>query len=147
MAKQNLSDASIGLDRRQLLATAAVTVAGVVPNAAGTTNAAGAVNAAELPVPAWNVCAATVGRIEEIGARNRIRAEAGLPLLSVPKELRKMKQADDAAEFDAFAAANRQRVWDEVLAPVRQAKGEPNWYPTRLNEGLAFQAQVGKTLT
>jgi hypothetical protein len=149
MAKQIQSEPSLSLDRRQLLATAAaVTVAGVVPNAQTTqaVNSARAVNAAELPVPAWNVCAATSRRIEEIAERNRIREQARLPLLSVPKELRKMKKAADAAEFDKFADRHRQAVWDEVLGPVREARGEPNWCPTRLMEGLAFQAQVSRIL-
>jgi hypothetical protein len=33
-----------------------------------------------------------------------------------------------------------------VLGPMREAKGEPNWRPIRWMEGLAFQAQVGKSL-
>jgi hypothetical protein len=57
-----------------------------------------------------------------------------------------MKQAADATAFEEFADRHRQAVWDEVLAPVRQARGEPNWRPSRLMEGLAFQAQVGKIL-
>ena len=93
-----------------------------------------------------NVCAATARRIEEIVARNRIRAEACLPLLSIPKELRRMKEADDATEFERFAAHHRQAVWDEVLRPVREAKDEPTWRPTRFMEGLAYQARVSKIL-
>ena len=48
--------------------------------------------------------------------------------------------------FEEFADRHGQSVWEEVLAPVREARGEPNWSPTRLMEGLAFQAQVGKIL-
>jgi hypothetical protein len=44
-----------------------------------------------------NVFAVTAWRIEEIIARNQIRAEACLLLLSIPKELRRMKEADDSA--------------------------------------------------
>ena len=62
------------------------------------------------------------------------------------KELRKIKNAEIAAEFDEFADRHRQEVWKEVLAPVRQAKGEPNWRPTRLMQGFAFQAQVSRIL-
>jgi hypothetical protein len=75
--------------------------------------------------PALNVCASTARRIEEIVARNRIRHEARLPLLSIPKELRRMKTVDDAAEFERFAAHHRQSAWEEVLEPVR--KGWKDW--------------------
>jgi hypothetical protein len=57
-----------------------------------------------------------------------------------------MKQVTDAMAFEEFAAVHRQAIWEEVLAPVREARGEPNYRPTRLMEGLAFQAQVGKLL-
>jgi hypothetical protein len=73
-----------------------------------------------------NVCAAAARRIEEITARNRIRAEACLPLLSIPTELRRMKEAADAAALEAFADANRDTVWDEVLGTKREARGEMN---------------------
>jgi predicted Fe-S protein YdhL (DUF1289 family) len=96
--------------------------------------------------PAHNVCAGTARKIEEVAERNRIREEAGLPLLSISKELRKIKNAEIAAEFEDFADQHRQAVWDEVLAPVREARGEPNWRPTRLMEGLAYQAQVNRIL-
>jgi hypothetical protein len=38
--------------------------------------------------------------LPEIAKRNRIREEAGLPLLSIPKELRRMKKAEEEAEFE-----------------------------------------------
>ena len=53
---------------------------------------------------------------------------------------------EDATAFEEFADRHWQAVWDEILAPVRVARGEPNWRPTRLMEGFAFQAQVGKIL-
>jgi hypothetical protein len=107
-----------------------------------------------VPVPSMptsepsplNVCPATTRRIEEITARNRIRAEACLPLLSIPKELRRMKEADDAAAFEAFADANLGAVWDEVLAAKRQGRGEPNWRPSGWMEGLALQAEISTAL-
>jgi hypothetical protein len=85
-------------------------------------------------------------KIEEIAARNIIRAEAGLPLLSIPTELRRMKQVTDAMAFEEFADRHRQAVWEEVLGPMRAAKGDPNWRPTGLLEGLALQAQVSSIL-
>jgi hypothetical protein len=152
MASPKQSVPSIGLDRCQLLgATAVVTAAGIVPNAeeAGPANSAEAANAAELPVPIIppsNVCAGTARKIEKIAQRNRIRAEAALPLLSIPRELRKIKRVEIAAEFEDFADQHRQAVWDEVLGPTREARGEPNWRPTSFMEGLAFQAQVSSIL-
>ena len=134
------------MNRRQLLATAtAIPMSGILPPQ---------VTADAVPVPSMptsepsplNVCAATARRIEEIVARNRIRAEACLPLLSRPKELRRMKEADDATEFERFAAHHRQAVWDEVLRPVREAKDDPTWRPTGFMEGLAYQARVSKIL-
>jgi hypothetical protein len=93
-----------------------------------------------------NVCPATAGRIEEIIARNRIRAEACLPLLSIPKELRRMKEATIAAKFETFANSHRGAVWDEVLATEREARCEPNWYPSGWMEGMAFQSEVSRIL-
>ena len=134
MGGQTQSKSSPSLDRRQLLtSSAAVTVAGIVP-----------METTDPPV--LNVCAATARRIEEIVARDQIRHEARLPLLSIPKELRRMKTVDDAAEFEEFAARHRQAVWDEVLRPVREAKDDPTWRPTGFMEGLAYQARVSKIL-
>jgi hypothetical protein len=93
-----------------------------------------------------NLCAATARRIEEITARNRIREEACLPLLSISKELRRMKEAADAAKFEAFADVHRGAVWDELLATKREARGEPNWHPSGWMEGMALQAQVNNIL-
>jgi hypothetical protein len=152
VARTKQSEPGLSLDRRQLLASAATLSIGTIPGieaAAEVTNSGQAVPVAEIArseTAAWNVCAGTAQKIKEIAARNIIRAEAGLPLLSVPQELRKIKDAEIAAEFEQFADRHRQAVWDEVLAPVREARGEPNYRPTRLMEGLAFQAQVVKTL-
>jgi hypothetical protein len=57
-----------------------------------------------------------------------------------------MKQITDAMAFEKFAAIHRQAIWEEALASVREARGEPCWRPTRLMEGLALQAQVSKIL-
>jgi hypothetical protein len=134
------------MNRRQLLATvAAIPTSGIVPPQV----AADAVPVPSIPTsesPPLNVCAATARRIEEIIARNRIREEAKLPLLSIPKELRRMKEVADAAKFEAFADAHRAAVWEEVLATKRQARGEPNWRPRSWMEGMALQAQISRIL-
>src|SRR6516164_11692452 len=118
----------LAMNRRHLLATvAAIPMNGILPPQ---------VTADAVPVPSiptsesspLNVCPATARRIEEIIARNRIRAEACLPLLSIPKELRRMKEAADATEFEEFADVHRGAAWDEVLAAKREARGEPNWH-------------------
>jgi hypothetical protein len=152
MARPKQSEPSLSLDRRQLLAaTAVVTAAGIVPNAeaAGGPNSAQAASVTKTWVsetPALNVCASTARKMKEIAQRNRIRKEAALPLLSIPKELRKIKNVEIAAAFEEFADLHRQAVWDEVLAATREAKGDPNWRPSGFMEGMGFQAQVGKIL-
>jgi hypothetical protein len=152
MARQTQSEPSFSLDRRQLLGSAAALSIGTVRGieaAAEVTNSGPAVPVAEIArseTTAWNVCAGIAEKIAKIAARNIIRSEAGLPLLPVPPELRRMKQVTDAMASEEFADRHRQTVWEEVLAPVREARGEPNWRPTRLMEGLAFQAQVSKIL-
>jgi hypothetical protein len=69
------------------------------------------------------VCATTARRVIE--CRNRLRRDAGLPLLEVAKEWRRMKEQDDSQKFsDAFgrfAAKYSKSVWDEVLKPRREA--------------------------
>ena len=134
------------MNRRQLLTTVAVIpMSGILPPQ---------VSADAVPVPSiptsepspLNLCAATTRRIEEIIARNRIPEEACLPLLSIPKELRRMKEAADATEFEEFADVHRGAAWDEVLAAKREARGEPNWHPSGWMEGMALQAQVNKIL-
>ena len=151
MAKPTQSESGLSLDRRQLLASAAALSIGTVPTvvAAAEVFSRQAATVAEIPTSetaAWNICAKTAQKIQEIAARNIIRAEAGLPLLSIPRELRRMKMVEDAAAFEQFADRHRQAVLEEVLAPVREARGEPNWRPSRLMEGYAFQAQVSKIL-
>jgi hypothetical protein len=152
MARPTQSEPSLSLDRRQWLASAAALGVGNIPGpdaAVEVTNSGPAVTVAEIPtsdVPALKVCAGTAQKIQEIASRNIIRAEAGLPLLSIPKELRRMKQVTDAMAFEEFSAQHRQTVWDDVLAPVREAKAEPNWYPTRFLDGLAYQSRVSKIL-
>jgi hypothetical protein len=81
MAKPKQSEPSLSLDRRQLLAAAATLSIGTVSGieaAAEVANSGPAVPVAEIArseTAAWNVCAGTARRIEEIAARNIIRAE------------------------------------------------------------------------
>jgi hypothetical protein len=152
MARPKQSEPGLSLDRRQLLASAAALGIGTVPAgvaAAEVTNSNPAVPVGEIArseTAAWNVCASPAQKIEEIAARNIIRAEAGLPLLSIPKELRRLKQVTDAMAFEDFADRHRQTVWEEVLASVRETRGEPNWYPSRFLDGMLYQSRVREIL-
>ena len=151
MAKPIQSEPALSLDRHQLLSSAAAIAAtGIVPcyEQAEAAKSAELAGVAKILIPerAWNVCAATARRIVEIAKRNRIREEAGLPLLSIAKELRRMKTAEDQAKFEAFAAVHQTAVWDEVLLPECKRRGQPNWRPSSFMEGLAFQSQVNKVL-
>jgi hypothetical protein len=100
-----------GLDRRQLLASAVgVAVTSIVPATESARSADpvavfGLSNSQTAQPPALNFCAATTRRLQEIAERNRIRAETGLPLLSIPKELRRIKEVADAAKFEASSSA------------------------------------------
>src|SRR6516162_11049354 len=99
----------LAMNRRQLLATvAAIPMSGILPPQV----TADAVPVLSIPTSEpspLKLCAATTRRIEEITARNRIRAEACLPLLSIPKELRRMKEADDANALPVLSPA--MTVW------------------------------------
>ena len=147
MAKPFQSQTALGLDRRQLLTSAAAIAAtGIVPSYGQVEAATPAELGSAAEIQTWNVCAATAHRIAEIAKRNRIRQEAGLPLLSIAKELRRMKTAEDQAEFEAFAAVHQSAVWDEVLTPGRKSRGQPHWRPSSFMEGLALQSRVSKIL-
>jgi hypothetical protein len=147
LAKPTQSEPALSLNRRQLLTSAAViAVAGIAPSYAQVEAATPSEVVSAAEIQPWDVCAATARRIAEIAKRNRIREEAGLPLLSIPKELPRMKTAEQQANFEAFAAVHGRAAWDEVLSPERKKRGEPDWRPTSFMEGLAFQSQVRKIL-
>jgi hypothetical protein len=143
-------DFPLNIDRRRLLATgAAVVTAAIVPRAESVKAAlANAAQPASLPAeaPALNVCAATARRLLDIARRNEIRREAGLPLLSTVKELRRLKQYEDGELFERFKAQHRDVVWEEVLKPRRAAEGNPNWFPRNWAEGVGYQSEVYKIL-
>jgi len=148
------TDFPFTLDRRRLLASAvAVTAASAVPG--GECSAAALGDTVQTPpltpdVQAPNVCAATARRLLEIGRRNQIRQEAGLPLLPVAREWRRVKQLEDrqAREeaFEQFAAAHEKEIWDQVLKQRREKEQNPDWCPRTLFEGVDCQRQVRKIL-
>jgi hypothetical protein len=102
MGKRVSPEDPTDLDRRQLLlgASAATAISALptsepavaAPREIETTNLAG-----------WShFSAITRSRLEEIAFRNELRKEAGLPLLSVAKELRRMKTVADSAGLLCF---------------------------------------------
>jgi hypothetical protein len=95
------TDFPLSMHRRRLLVSvAAVPVASILPGMQ-CVEPLSLADAAELPsaVPALNVSAATARRLLEIERRNEIRREANLPLLSITKELRRMKEQELPDEF------------------------------------------------
>jgi hypothetical protein len=84
-------------------------------------------------------------RLLEIEQRNEIRGSAQLPLLSIPKELRRMKQQEVSKEFEQFNAARSKAVWQDVLKRHRNAEGNPNWKPNSL-EGMGNKRRSQNSL-
>ena len=144
-------DFPFSINRRRLLTSAAATVTatGILPDVK-LADAAAAPDLFQSPPltrkaePA-NFSAATARRLMEIARRNELRREAKLPLLSVPKELRRMKKQDELEEFERFESAYGEAVWDQVLKQRREAAGNPNWRPSWM-EGIGYQTQVNKIL-
>jgi hypothetical protein len=93
-----------------------------------------------------NFCAATARRLAEIAQRNEIRQAAGLPLLPIVRELRRIKQWEDeqaaAQQFERYAAIHGQAVWNQLLKHRRETESDPNWWPRNLAEGVGYQRQV-----
>jgi hypothetical protein len=144
-------DFPLSINRRRLMtAAAAVTATGSILPVVKRADAAAAPDLFQSPPltrkaePA-NFCAATARRLLEIARRNEIRREADLPLLSIAKELRRMKDQEKLAEFERFEVAYGEAVWEEVLKARREAEGNPNWRPSWM-EGMCLQSQVRKTL-
>jgi hypothetical protein len=116
------------LDRRQLLhGITAATAIRALPASEPAVATPQEIEAANLAGSHFS--AAILCRLEEIALRNRLRKEAGLPLLSVVKELRRMKTVEDGERFNHFVALHEKAVWDEVLKSVRDGRGDPNWRP------------------
>jgi hypothetical protein len=136
------------LDRRQLLATGvAITAVSIMPSAGRGDRPPLAVLPLLPPtaVRIRNFCAATARRLLEIERRNELRREAVLPPLSIVRELRRMKQQEDAQEFERFEAAHGKAIWEEILKARREAEGNPNWRPSWV-EGMGYQNKVRKIL-
>jgi hypothetical protein len=67
------------------------------------------------------------------------------PFCRLPKSYAGLKRQEELEEFERFEAAYGKAVWEEVLKPRREAKGNRNWQPSWM-EGLSYQTQVNKIL-
>jgi hypothetical protein len=134
------------IDRRRLLVSVAAVPAISILAGTQCVEPPSLADAAELPsaVPALNVSAATARRLLEIERRNEIRREANLPLLSITKELRRMKEQELRDEFSRFKAVHGKAVWEQVLKPLRDSQGA-DWRP-RWMEAVGYQNQVHQIL-
>jgi hypothetical protein len=143
MAKANLIP---GINRQKLLATAAVgTLTGVAPalpviDAEVTPSAAQGVLAAP-DVPALNLSATMAKRVKDIAQRNAVRAGAGLPLIPLVPELRRMKKVELEAAFARFEAAHDNAVLEAIIKRRREEIGDPSWTP-RWAESVAIGNRV-----
>jgi hypothetical protein len=149
MAKPRIPDRSetLEIDRRQVLLASAVALTAarmaLVAEKADATEPAQEIGLTNAPPVSSEAEASTLSdttalRIQEIEARNRLREEVGLPVLSISKELRRIKTAADQGVFRQFEASHGNAVWDEVLKPIRDEKGDPNWRPGWM-QGVALQ--------
>lgn len=81
------------------------------------------------PEPA-NYSAGAARRLIEIACRNENRREANLPLPSVVKELRQMKEQEELEEFSRLESVYGEAIWEEMLKRLREANGNANWRPS-----------------
>jgi hypothetical protein len=86
----------------------------------------------------------------EIEKRNRLRAKAKLPLVSVEEERRRNEEAAIQKERDDFVHHSplRQRVSDKLLNHIRRRLKNPEWRPTGMlsGGGYAFYVAVNNRM-
>ncbi len=144
----NSSEHLPSIDRRRFLASAALastaSITAVMNPAEATLVQAAQPLSPPPEVPSPNVSAVTASRIAEITERNNLRKDVGLPLLSIPKELRRIKAAEAYAKFAKFSEVFRKRVRDKMLARVRRRCGDPDWVPKRMMAGMGFEYEVSR---
>jgi hypothetical protein len=149
----NPSEQVLKIDRRRLLTTsAAMTAASLAPDVTPTDAAlvVSIQSGSTTTAPALKVCVRTAARLAEIERRNELRCEAKLPVLSIARELRRMKEEDDRQKFsEAFEpliAKHSKAVWNEVLKPRREVLCDPNWKPKCWSEVVGYQGEVYRIL-
>ena len=142
------SERRLKINRRNLLSTAVGVAAGsivpsVAPSEAALVDKRPSLSTA-FEVLLQNVSAPTARRLLEITRRNELRRQANLPLLSIPKELRRMMAAEYEQEFSRFSEVYEEAVWDQVLKSRRETEAA-NWKPSWI-EGLGYQNEVYRIL-
>ena len=82
----------------------------------------------------------------EVESRNEFRAEVGLPLVSVPKEVEKIYKAELWQDFRDWCDRNsdfQARIEAEELERERRERYDPTWQPRALLNGAgAFGSKV-----
>jgi hypothetical protein len=82
----------------------------------------------------------------EVEARNKLRAEAGLPLVSVGREVEKLHAAELWQDYRAWVDRNPDllaRIEAEELERERRERYDPAWEPRALLNGAgAFGSKV-----
>jgi len=87
--------------------------------------------------------------INEIEARNEVRREADLPLLSVAKEIDRISTAELRQDYlDWYNTTPlRAKVAASILQECRDERHDPNWIPhSYLNGGGDYSARVDKKM-
>ncbi len=86
---------------------------------------------------------------QEIEQRNRLRAEAHLPLVSVAEELVRYEKTAAQKEYrDFLSSPLRERVSQKFLDAVRRKRNDPEWRPFGMlsGGGLWFELRVSNRM-
>jgi hypothetical protein len=145
----NPSERFPNVNRRELLGTAAGIGAASLASNILLSETEPVVSAQTVPTasPALlNVSAATARRLAAIQCRNLLRKHAGLPLIPVAQEWRRLKTIEAAQDYATFAERFRSRVQTKVLARIRRQVGDSDWKPNGAFQGMAVQNEVSERL-
>lgn len=88
--------------------------------------------------------------VREVHARNRARAEASLPPVSVVDEVRKILKARRYSAWQAWLQTTPARgpIREQLLAEERAERGDPTWTPRYcLNGAIGFSHELEARLT
>jgi hypothetical protein len=131
------------LNRRHLLqSTAVLTTVAITPAITVDRRLAPTADGAPPPAPQL----AVAPWLAQIARRNELRRQAGLPLLSVATELRRIKSSQTDQRFATFAAAFQPRVRAKLLSRRRRLCSDPTWRPTGWFAGIEFESSVSGQL-
>lgn len=82
----------------------------------------------------------------EVEARNKLRAEAGLPLVSLAREVKKLHAAELWQDYQDWVDRHSEllaRIAAEELERERRERYDPTWQPRALLNGAgAFGSKV-----